>query len=582
MSATITDAITDGDPAARAKLAVMVDARHGAGHFADEIATSGDLRALLNSTAPAAYQIALLESGASARSKINSWHNDLRRAIEGLFAKGEDGSWSADLAQVFTDTSGMTPADWGESIARVSGLGRVAIQPSAALRPLLGRAPVNLPRRNSFAFTENLSAGYWDRIALHAAPVDGVTWRLSASEADSSHRLRRPNHVPSQHPFIFSAEVKADTSDKLRLSVRPIGTAPHVDYDLSTGTIFDIDMGGGSGRLEGGTAGIEALGEGWWRVWISAPEGRATHTPDPTLVILDATGRFEYPGAGEAVFLRHLQFEDHGPEGLPSAYQRIGIGDLDIAEPVKAVPSPPFLRFDHADDVLTTPFPEGFAGDVMVFGRHGSWIEHGVTISPGGSLNIGPGAITGTPARILTAMGDIVGWVAVDRALHAEDLARLTRYHKTQGAKGLLVPGPELISNGAGGFSGTNGWLTDDNAILSENGGALSVTSTTVRTSAAASGYAIPTRESARYLAEATLSDTNGNPGLTAGSSNQTSSGTRNLADLLAVGLGTHRFVFTAIGDTSFVRFSNGSISQGAFVTCSSFSVRELRPQEDW
>lgn len=56
-----------------AKIRAMIDSRLGVGASADA-RTFGDLRALLNSGAPAEFQIAAAEAGASVRAKLNGWH----------------------------------------------------------------------------------------------------------------------------------------------------------------------------------------------------------------------------------------------------------------------------------------------------------------------------------------------------------------------------------------------------------------------------------------------------------------------------------------------------------------------------
>ncbi|MBZ0129621.1 MAG: hypothetical protein K8F59_10940 [Rhodobacteraceae bacterium] len=123
----------------------------------------------------------------------------------------------------------------------------------------------------------------------------------------------------------------------------------------------------------------------------------------------------------------------------------------------------PFLRFDLTDDKLSHSFSAGFSGDVMLFGRSGSWMAHGVSITSGGVLEIGPNGVTGALQDILNALGDIVGWVAVDRSISPAEQADLVNYYRARGAKGLLVAGPELLTNGdfSAGVSGWNlgpGW----------------------------------------------------------------------------------------------------------------------------
>lgn len=251
-----------------------------------------------------------------------------------LFAAGEPGFLARISPETcFTDTAATIPAGPGDPVAIVldgSGNGNHLTQATPAARPRLGRKPKG-GRRNLFENTEGLADPYWTNSDLAVVPVDGVIWRIEANGTDSSHRLRRASIVPASQPFIFSAEVKADTTDKVRLSLRPVGLDPYVEYDLSNGTILDINMGSGSGRLEGGTANIAPLGDGWWHVWVSAPEGRAVNTPDPQIAVLNNAGDFSYAGNGEAVLVRHMQFENYRSDGIPSPYQRVG-STFDVTE----------------------------------------------------------------------------------------------------------------------------------------------------------------------------------------------------------------------------------------------------------
>lgn len=106
---------------------------------------------------------------------------------------------------------------------------------------------------------------------------------------------------------------------------------------------------------------------------------------------------------------------------------------------------PAFIRFDLADDVIGAALPAGGIVDLMVFGRKGSYRQQNVEIMPGDGLQIGPYKVTGTPYDLMPSLGDIVGWVAVDRPLTGAEVAALANHHAKLGAKGLLTPtGPNI------------------------------------------------------------------------------------------------------------------------------------------
>lgn len=89
----------------------------------------------------------------------------------------------------------------------------------------------------------------------------------------------------------------------------------------------------------------------------------------------------------------------------------------------------------------------GFKGDVVVAGKNGTAYETNVT-SPTGVMDLGPLTYTGGTPGILRAVGDIVGYTMARKKFSDVEKAQLVRYYKKRGAKGILVPGPELVTNG--------------------------------------------------------------------------------------------------------------------------------------
>ena len=124
---------------------------------------------------------------------------------------------------------------------------------------------------------------------------------------------------------------------------------------------------------------------------------------------------------------------------------------------------PAFLRFDLTDDSLPHVLASGLSGDLIVFGRNGSWIARDLSVTSGGSLEIGPNSTFDAIQGFMHAVGDIAGWVAVDRSLSAAEQAALISRFRLRGARGLLAPGPDLLTNGdftdaATGWSLSGGW----------------------------------------------------------------------------------------------------------------------------
>lgn len=132
-------------------------------------------------------------------------------------------------------------------------------------------------------------------------------------------------------------------------------------------------------------------------------------------------------------------------------------------------PSFGFMRPDLFDDVLTVTTPAAQTGDVMVFGRSGSWLQTGVAYGSGAAVTVGPKNLTGLPDNILSAIGDIVGLVAIGRTLTDAERAAAVAYYKTRGAVGLLAAGAELWSN-VGVIVGA-GWTEAGGVYAHSSGG---------------------------------------------------------------------------------------------------------------
>lgn len=220
-----------------------------------------------------------------------------------------------------------------------------------------------------------------------------------------------------------------------------------------------------------------------------------------------------------------------------------------------------YLHFDRVDDVLATTFPAAVTGDLLIAGRDGSWIEP-VSILAGGTMNIGP---TGTPAtpNILGAVGDIVGWTVIDKTLSEAERTALMGYYRDKGAKGLLVPGPELV---------TPSWALKDPSV-SYSGGVFSFAGTPPMVAAQNNegrpGYTVigsyyeVTFEIFDYVSGGVRFGVNG-----AAWSTLTRSGNGVFKQIIAASW-TGRSVNIVTMATSTLKIR-------------AFSVRELRPQEDW
>lgn len=128
--------------------------------------------------------------------------------------------------------------------------------------------------------------------------------------------------------------------------------------------------------------------------------------------------------------------------GAATVYQLVASA-FDMSE--TSQPAFGYARLDGVDDKLTVTLPGAITGDLMLFGRTGSWIESGVTL-PSGAFDLGPTGTVLTPG-VLRALGDLVGVVIIARTTTADERARALRCFAAQGAAGWLVAGTNVVNN---------------------------------------------------------------------------------------------------------------------------------------
>ena len=140
-------AVSNSGPVVVSKLLAIHDYWFGASARDSEATIAGSVGRLSSLLSGTSF-VALLcgEERTTYLPKLNALNDPTQFIVDTSFGADEDGSFWGDLSEVFTDTAGTTPATWGDSVARINDQlpnGRNAVQASAALRPLLGRAPVD-------------------------------------------------------------------------------------------------------------------------------------------------------------------------------------------------------------------------------------------------------------------------------------------------------------------------------------------------------------------------------------------------------------------------------------------------------
>lgn len=309
--------------------------------------------------------------------------------------------------------------------------------------------------------------------------------------------------------------------------------------------------------------------------------GGAYAATSPSKVFSDQAGQVQAQ-IGQSVARVH----DIGPNLQhmiqPSAAMRPLLGRAPVGAapggPIDQGSGPSFLRFDLSDDVLPTTFHDGGTFDVMVFGREGSWIERDVTIASAGSLSVGPRSVTGGAEGLLASVGDIVGWIAVGRTLTGTEVARLVAFYKAFGAKGLLVPGPELVDIDN---------LPDPSVSHVDGGGIWNAATRTMSTNSAGTNASYPRfafdfglEPGRRYRVQGLLSgDTDKLGNVLFQRIRLATQGSNNPVGYDAA---SGAFSATQVAADSVMQIQLNGTQHPVNVSVEELSIRELRPEEDW
>lgn len=327
---------------------------------------------------------------------------------------------------VFSDTAGTTPADPGDSLARVndqSGNGIDSTQPNAALRGKWGKAPKDV--RNLVVRSEKLDQSPWAVIDATITATAGA-WKVAADSATNG-RLEQVYSVSNNSlTETFSIYAKADGAWYVNIGRAGAGSW----FDLQEGTVlFNAD--GFTGTISIADA------DGYRRVSVEHTESilsNGTNTQFRIYLSVNApTTSNPMTGSGNDGIKGILIKKPQRERGALSDYQAVGASNLDVTE--IGVQSFGFYRPDLSDDVLPLTVP-AIDGDILIAGKDGIHIA-AITASAG-AFSIGPTTYTGGDAGVLAAVGDIVGIELIDKTLSASETERLIRYYQSRGAGSVI------------------------------------------------------------------------------------------------------------------------------------------------
>jgi len=330
-----------------------------------------------------------------------------------VFGDGSNGllwDYSATTG-LYSDNLGATPLTAPDTgVGLVADRSRVrspvtaygGAQASAAFRPKWGRAPVS--RRNLLASSEDFSAAVWTKT--------GVTVTSDAAVA--------PDGTMTADLMTGGGNWFAQTATGAGAANQTVTGSIWV-YPPSGVTSLTIRIDR-AGIAQGNQTVKTVTPLVWQRITHTATLDANTAAP---ALRVDLTG-----GTTLTVWGAQLELGS-----TATAYQFV-TSTYDMTE--AGVPSYGYIRPDRTDDVLSTVLTLAQTGDVAVFGRTGSKIESGLIYGAGATFSLGPTTVTGMSSGVLAAVGDVVGVLAIGRALTTAEKASTLAYFQARGAGAWL------------------------------------------------------------------------------------------------------------------------------------------------
>jgi hypothetical protein len=465
-----------------------------------------------------------------------------------LFADGGNGIlWDfTATGPLFTDSAGTTPLTAAEqTIGMVRDGSRTrspitayaGVQASAGLRPPYGIAPAS--RRQLLTYSEDFANAAWSVSTGGTGSLPTITanYGIAPDGTATAARVQLDKGAGT---------TSADISQWNGPIVNQIVGVPFVSSvwfktnDGSTKAVIVVDPAG-VGQL------INVTGT-WQQFSVSAVAAATTNRPRIRL-----RGN-EFTATTADILYWHPQWE---AGSTATAYQK-SVTALEITETGFATYG--YTQPDRNDDILSTVLTLAQTGDVMVFGRNGSWLETGRVYGAGATFSVGlnsngAGATSISALatlNILRAVGDVLGIVAMGRASTAAEQASAMAYFRARGAAGFLaVSGAELVTNGDFA-SGTTGWTANAAATISNVANRLRITALAA-TPDAYTSFATVIGQSYLLTATYVTDAITGNAFVYAGINATDSS---NLSLDLGSTVGTYTATFVATATTTFVRLS--------------------------
>jgi len=177
--------------------------------------------------------------------------------------------------------------------------------------PCAGSLDAKTSRTNLSLWSEQIDNAYFTKLQITvtpdatAAPSGATTAdRIADTAVSSIHRISRSFTFTAGQPYTMSIFAKADTLSNLVLvfPAAPFTASVRAQFDLAAGAVVGTPTGTPTGY------GIQAIGAGWYRCWISktATAGGAGGVE----VRLNAGGSDTYTGTVQGLYYWGVQVED--------------------------------------------------------------------------------------------------------------------------------------------------------------------------------------------------------------------------------------------------------------------------------
>lgn len=266
-----------------------------------------------------------------------------------LFAAGEPGGWydPSDLSTMFQDSAGTTPVTaTGQTVARIndkSGRGNHLTQATAASRPIYGIEPFG-GRRNLLTFTEQFDNAAWVKTnatvsgdsttapdgTLTADTITLTGISVGAKQLASSSALAR----------CYSFYVKNNSGARY-FQILTDGTAnAFANFDIQAEVV-------GSRGSSASASSITSVGNGWYRIQMTATDASATNIY--IALVGSNTAGWSSGASSGSFYVWGAQLE---LGSTATAYQRV-TDQWNVTQ--AGVPSVSYVQYDGTDDWFISP-----------------------------------------------------------------------------------------------------------------------------------------------------------------------------------------------------------------------------------